>query len=150
MKIRNLFPLLLVAIAAAVLVPERASAQLCWYCDNCSHGPKGKSCFGHSPNTAPVTGYSRCITPGPCVCGEDIRDLISCHGSAASAGEVRETELLRETLAAIIEGESIPGDGPFFYVRRGADLVVRNKCDLAEVARVAAAEVKRPIAVVAG
>lgn len=57
---------------------------------------------------------------------------------------------IRKTLAAIIEGGSIPGDGPFFYVRSGADLVVRKKCDLAEVARVAAAEVKRPLAVVAG
>lgn len=151
MKIRKLFPLLLVAVAAAALVPEGGSAQApCWYCDKCAYGPQGKSCFGYSVNEAPVWGYSRCITPSQCQCWHHILDTTLCRRSAASAEEVPETELLRETLAAIIEGGSIPGDGPFFYVRSGADVVVRNKCDLAEVARVAAAEVKRPLMVVAG
>ena len=40
MKIRKLFPLLFVAVAATVLAPERASAQ-CWYCDDCWLGPTG-------------------------------------------------------------------------------------------------------------
>jgi len=49
---------------------------------------------------------------------------------------------LTETLAAIRAGESIPADGLFFYVRRGANFVVTSKCGAAEVARVAIAEVE--------
>ena len=49
---------------------------------------------------------------------------------------------LTEVLAAIRVGESIPADGLFFYVRRGADFVVRRKCGAVEMARVAIAEVE--------
>ncbi len=84
-----------------------------------------------------------CYTPGPYGnCWEDEGEDPSV--AAASA----EAELM-VTLAAIKAGDSIPVDGSFFYVGRGPDLVVRRKCDMTEVARVAVAEV-RPARTLAG
>ena len=69
----------------------------------------------------------------------------SSSGGAETAAA--ETEQLKETLAAIKTGRSISADGPFVYLRQGADYVVRRRCDAAEVGRVAIADV-RPIPVV--
>ena len=57
MKIRNLFPLLLVAMAAVATMPERASAQGCWYCDKCwwGGGEVGESCVLMIPG--PLSGF---------------------------------------------------------------------------------------------
>ena len=150
MKIRNLFPLLLVAVAAAVLVPERATAQLCWTCMQCPFdpNPRAEMCTGFSPNNEPVVGATRCAGPVFCTC--ILRSIGFCDGREAAADSQAERRLLEETLAAIREGRAISADAPFFYVRSGADFVVRSKCDLAEVARLAVAEVSRPRTVVAG
>jgi hypothetical protein len=64
------------------------------------------------------------------------------------AAATMETELA-ETVMAIKAGEPIPVDGSFVYLSRGPDLVVRRRCDMAEVARVAIAEVE-PVRTLAG
>lgn len=150
MTIRNLFPLLFVAVAAAVLVPERASGQLCWSCMQCpfDESPDAEMCYGLSPNSDPVVGATSCAGPAFCTC--DLGSIGFCDGRETTAGNLAEQQLLEETLAAIREGRSITADAPFFYVRAGNDFVVRSKCDLAEVARLAVAEVDRPFRVVAG
>ena len=138
MTTRKLFPLLFVAIAAAALLPERASAQLCWYCDECPFG-SGDMCNGYSVNAQPILGYLNCGGPEFCTCKRS--NLGICWEIEAGMEEAAEKEQLDETLAAIKAGRSIPADGPFFYVSSGGDLVVRRKCNTEEVARLAAAEV---------
>lgn len=139
MTIRKLFPLLFVAIAAAALLPERASAQLCWYCDECDWDPEGTICRGYSVNNSPIIGYLSCSGPEFCTCQRKTPGI--CYVPEYGMDEAAEREKLDESLAAIKAGRSIPADGPFFYVSSGGDLVVRRKCDTAEVARVAVAEV---------
>jgi len=150
MRNRHLFPLLLVAVAAAVLVPERATAQNCWRCMQCPFDPTpgARMCTGFSLNDEPVVGATRCAGPAFCTC--ILRSIGFCDGRESMADSQAERQLLEGTLAAIREGRSISADAPFFYVRSGADFVVRSKCDLAEVARLAVAEVNRPRTVVAG
>ena len=147
MTIRKLFPLLLVAAAALVLMPEKASAQ-CWRCDTChweSNERNPKSCHGRTQGFP--LGYTNCNEPAPCACWLDTRDFGICllpwEGGTAAA----ETEQLKETLAAIRAGRSISADGPFVYLRQGADYVVRRRCDAAEVGRVAIADI-RPVPIV--
>ena len=45
-------------------------------------------------------------------------------------------------MAAIKANRFIPSDGRFFYVRQGAEFVVRRKCDVAEMDRVVIAEIE--------
>ena len=138
MTTRKLFPLLFVAIAAAALLPERASAQVCWYCGDCPFG-SGEMCYGYSFHDEPILGYLNCGHPEFCRCERSNPGL--CWVIELGMDEGAEQEQLDETLAAIKAGRSIPADGPFFYVSSGRDLVVRRKCDAEEVARLAAAEV---------
>ena len=156
MTIRKLFPLLFVALAAAVLSPVGGSAQeggsnpLCWKCDQCAFDPdpSAKMCVGLSVNNNPLIGMTSCGHPSFCTCQP--LSIGFCRQPEAAADSRARQHLLEETLAAIRTGESISADGPFFYVRRGMELVVRTKCDLTEVARVAVAEVARGPAVVGG
>lgn len=137
MRIRKLFPLLLVAVAAAVLAPERASAQ-CWYCDDCWLGPTGTTCVMLIPS--PIVGIDYCDQAGPCDCQPG--GLGFCFGPSTAAEEAEYETELAETVAAIKANRSIPSDGRFFYARQGAEFVVRRKCDVAEVGRVAIAEIE--------
>ena len=153
MTIRKLFPLLLVAVAAAILSPERGSAQegeMCWKCDQCAFDPDPSStmCVGLPLNNNPVIGATRCSHPSFCECRS--RSIGFCFQPETAADSQTRQHLLEETLAAIRVGKSIPADGPFFYVRRGMNLVVRSKCDRTEAARVAVAEVARTPTVVGG
>ena len=146
MTIRKLFPLLFVAVAAAVLMPETASAQ-CWWCGVCtwdSDERNPKSCTGRT-HGFPV-GFTNCHEDAPCACRLDPRDFGICLPWEAETAAA-ETEQLKKTLAAIRAGRSISADGPFVYLRQGADYVVRRRCDAAEVGRVAAADL-RPVPVV--
>lgn len=146
MTIRKLFPLLFVAVAAAVLMPGKAAAQ-CWRCDTChweSDEPNPKSCVGRIQGFP--FGFTNCNEPAPCVCWLDPRDFGICAPWEAETAAA-ETEQLEQTLAAIRAGRSISADGPFVYVRQGADYVVRRRCDAAEMGRVAVADV-RPVPVV--
>lgn len=142
MTIRKLFPLLLVAVAAAVLVPERASAQLCSYCDKCwwGGGRAGESCVMMFPS--PVIGYRDCHQRAPCDCYLKPEDFGFCHIPLGAAETADYEAELAETLAAIRANTSIPADGRFFYAKRGSEFVVRRKCDVVEVARVAVSEVE--------
>ena len=147
MTIRKLFPLLFVAVAAVVLTPETASAQ-CWSCGTCnwqSHeSPDPSSCDGRLYGEP--LGFTNCHEDAPCECELKIQDYGFCFpGSAGSAAA--ETEQLKKTLAAIRAGRSISADGPFVYLRQGADYVVRRRCDAAEMGRVAVADI-RPVPVV--
>ena len=84
-----------------------------------------------------------CYTPEPYGnCWEE-------EGEDPSVAAANAEAELMETLAAIKVGDPLPVDGSFFYVGRGPDLVVRRKCDMTEVARVAVAEV-RPVRTLAG
>lgn len=67
-----------------------------------------------------------------------------------SAADGNQGQLLGEVPVTIKAGRSMPADAIFFYLRSGPDLVVRSKCDGTEVARVAVAEVERPVTVVGG
>ena len=138
MTIRRLFPLLFAAVATAVLVPERASAQ-CWYCDECWLGPKGTTCVLMVPT--PPEGITECIQVMECWCFPWKSG--NCLPTTAAGRTALEAEL-GETLAAIRANEPIPADGRVFYVKRGADFVIRRKCDAAEVGRLAIAEVEAP------
>jgi len=96
---------------------------------------------------SPVLGYLDCHQDAECECDswniawcEDLREL--------AVGEL-EAEL-SETLAAIKANNSIPADGRFFYVKRGTEFVVRSKCDGAEMARLAIAEVESAPTLVGG
>jgi hypothetical protein len=146
MTIRKLFPLLFVAVAAAVLMPETASAQ-CWSCGKChweSHdSPLPRSCHG-AIIMEPVLGYINCDEPAPCECHIWLKDLGMCGIWANAAAE---TEEMKKTLAAIKAGRSLSADGPFVYLRQGADYVVRRRCDAAEVGRVAVVDVQ-PVPIV--
>ncbi len=148
MTIRKLFPLLLVAAAAVVLMPEPASAQ-CWSCDVCNwkehNSPDPSSCYGRLYGEP--LGYTNCHEDAPCECEVRIEDYGFCWGGAAVGSAAEEAEQLKEALAAISAGRSISADGPFIYLRQGADYVVRRRCDAAEMGRVAVAEVQ-PVPVV--
>lgn len=148
MTIRKLFPLLFVAVAAAVLMPETASAQ-CWWCDKChwrSHNsPRPSSCWGRLQGQP--LGYTNCYEDAPCVCRVEIKDYGFCLNPEAAGTAAAETEQLKETLAAIKAGRSIPADGPFVYLRQGTDYVVMRRCGADEVGRVAVAEVS-PVPIV--
>ena len=96
--------------------------------------------------TTPLTGRGD-DAKGEEVCTCRTYRIGWCSGSCLACDPDDETAQLtetdvNETLAAIKAGESIPADGPFFYVRRGAEFVLRRKCDAAEMVRVAAAEVE--------
>lgn len=148
MTIRNLFPLLFVALAAAALGPEKAAAQ-CWYCGECAFPPEvpnPRMCYGYF--TSPV-GLTNCIH------GKKACDCVAtapgkCFDSDNAAATVTEADELEETLAAIRAGRPISANGLFFYARRGEDFVVRRKCDAVEMGRVAVAEVGTPSAAVVG
>ena len=140
MKIRNLFPLLLVAMAAVATMPERASAQGCWYCDACWWGEVGKSCVLMIPG--PVIGFGNCNARAPCDCYMKAEDFGFCHLPLTAAETAEYETKLAETLAAIRANRTIPADGRFFYAKRGSEFVVRRKCDVAEVGRVAISEVE--------
>ena len=148
MTIRKLFPLLFVAVAAVVLAPEPASAQ-CWWCDECNWGSHNSqdpsSCRGRIQGSP--LGYTNCHENAPCVCRLDIRDYGFCLNPEAGGTAAAESEELKETLAAIMAGRSISADGPFFYMRQGADYVVRRRCDAAEMGRVAVADIQ-PVSIV--
>lgn len=139
MTIRTLFSLLLVAVAAAVLGPEKAAAQ-CWYCGTCAFPPEvsdPRMCIGYT--NFPI-GYTNC-SHGEKVCDCSVSNFGFCLGPRDAAATAAEEAQLEETLAAIKSGRPIPADGPFFYGRRGEDYVVRRKCDAVEMARVAVADV---------
>jgi len=138
--VRKLVLLLFAAVAADALPPEQASAQ-CWYCDDCWYGDPswGFSCVLMLPS--PPIGYVECGQDGPCVC--EVRNLGWCHLDPQNSSAKAEYEAeLAETLAAIRANRSVPADGSFFYAKRGAEFVVRRKCDVAEVGRVAISEVE--------
>ena len=148
MTIRNLFPLLFVAVAAVALGPERAAAQ-CWYCGPCAFPPEVSDpamCYGYF--TAPI-GFTNC-SHGEAVCDCAVSNFGFCFGPRGSAATAAEATQLEETLAAIRARRPIPADGPFFFARRGDDFVVRRKCDAVEVGRVAVAEVRTPSAATVG
>lgn len=153
MKIRNLFPLLLVAVAAVASLPDQMSAQVvwisdCYVCGTCAwpsgRPDAGAMCMGRIP--AFGIGWKQC-SQGEEICTCRTSQIGWCSGPCLPCGDPDEqtaelTEsLVSETLAAIKAGESIPADGPYFYARRGAEFVVRRKCDAAEVVRVAVAKV---------
>ena len=147
MTIRKLFPLLFVAVAAVVLMPETASAQ-CWWCDTChweSNEAEPVGCMGRTQGF-PI-GFHNCNEPSPCACWLDPRDFGFCWDPEAAGTAAAETEQLKKTLAAIRAGRSISADGPFVYLRQGADYVVRRRCDAAEMGRMAVADV-RPVPIV--
>ena len=84
-------------------------------------------------------GLTECEQADVCQC--EAKKLGRCGGFLQLSAEEQDTRL-KVTLAAIRTGESIPADGLFFYLRQGADFVVHRKCDAAEVARVAIADVE--------
>ena len=144
MRIRNLILCLFVAMFAVAAWTEKASAQ-CWNCrpDSCNWGV-GPGCVMTIPRTEgyddcsdrPIGIFCRCKTldgGGECVPPPDDDPRV--------AAAKMESEL-SETVLAIKAGVPIPADGSFVYIRRGTDLVVRRRCDMAEVARVAIAEVE--------
>ena len=139
MTIRRLLPLMLVALGATVFTPERASAQ-CWYCDDCWLGDKGETCVLMIP--FPLIGFTDCLQTGQCDCTTDVRDFGFCFSSDTAAETAEYETELAETMAAIRTSKSIPSDGSFFFARQGADFVIRRKCDVAEVGRVAVSEVE--------
>ncbi len=94
----------------------------------------------------PLIGFRNCHQDAPCDCYMKPEDYGFCH-LALTAAETAEYETeLAETLAAIRANRSIPADGSFFYAKRGSEFVVRRKCDVAEVGRVAISEVE-PVSV---
>ena len=148
MTIRNLFPLLFVAVAAVALGPERASAQ-CWYCGECAFTPEvsdPRMCYGYF--TSPI-GYTNCVH-GEKACDCKAVNFGFCFGPRNAAATAAEAEELEETLAAIRAGRPISADGLFFYARRGEDFIVRRKCDAVVMGRVAVAEVGTPSAAAVG
>ena len=148
MTIRKLFPLLLVAVAAVVLMPEAASAQ-CWWCGGCNWESDEdwapSSCHGRTQGSP--MGYTNCHEDAPCSCRIWLAGWGVCLPWKFETAAA-ETEQLKETLAAIRAGRSISADGPFVYLRQGADYVVRRRCDASEMARVAVADI-RPVPIVA-
>ena len=143
MTIRKLFPLLFVAVAAVVLMPEPASAQ-CWRCDECFWRPGSPfllSCHG-AIVMGPVLGYTDCHENTPCVCHLYRNQIGICGIEENRETAAAQTEQLKKALAAIKAGQSISADGPFIYLRQGADYVVRRRCDAEEMGRVAVADVK--------
>lgn len=145
MTIRKLSPLLFVAVVAVAMLPERASAQ-CWYCDDCWWGEHGRSCVMIFPS--PLIGFADCHQDAPCHCYTLLEDVGFCYASGTAAETAEYETELAETLAAIRANRSIPADGSFFYAKRGSEFVVRRKCDVAEVGRVAISEVE-PVSVLA-
>ena len=140
MMIRKLFPLLLVAVAAVVMLPGRASAQLCSYCDECWWGEHGESCVMMFPS--PLIGFRDCHQDAPCHCYLKPEDFGFCSVPLGAAETAEYETELAETLAAIRANRSVPADGSFFYAKHGSEFVVRRKCDVAEVGRVAISEVE--------
>ena len=145
MRIRNLILCLFAAMCAMAASTERASAQ-CWNCQpsRCMWSDFGPGCMMAIPMAEgyndcedyPVSTTCHCsprMGPGDCVPPQD--------GDPNVAAAKMESEL-SETLLAIKAGDPIPSDGSFVYVSRGPDLVVRRKCDMAEIARVAIADVQ--------
>ena len=138
MTIRKLLPLMFVTVASAALLPERASAQ-CWSCDRCWLGPTGTTCVLTIP--FPLMGFTDCLQTAQCYCQTRVEDFDFCY-SPGDAETAEYSAELAETLVAIRTNGSIPADGRFFFTRRGAEFVVRRKCDIAEVGRVAITEVE--------
>ena len=150
MTIRKLFPLPFVAAVAVAMSPERVAAQ-CWRCDTCSF-----------PSTEPVpqmcvarlqghpVGWKNCHSDRQCACELRFEDIGFCLDRTDATGMAAEAVQLKGTLAAIRELKPIPADGPFVYLKQGADFVVRRKCDGAEMGRVAIAEVRSGAIVVGG
>ena len=142
MSIRSFIPCLLVAVFAVAAVPERGSAQ-CWECRvGCSWGI-GEDCVG---NITSVIGYTNCVETvkfGFCKCWEMWPGFcIRTQAEDPAVAQQNAEAELRAALAAIKAGEPIPPDGSFVYLKRGSELVVRRRCDMAEMARVAIAEVE--------
>lgn len=84
-------------------------------------------------------GFTNCKQQEFCTC--DPGKLGECFPAQNLAAADLE-ELVAGTVAAIQAGEAIPADGPFFCLRRGAEFVIRRRCDAAEVGRVAVADVE--------
>ena len=146
MTIRKMFPVLFVAVMAVAMWPETASAQIssCMMCAPCpfeSNRPNlGEICRGADP-ILPWLPIGRIdCSNGEEFCTCDLGpDYGWCYDQAHLSAEEQGAKLA-ESLESMRTGETIPADGLFFYVRRGADYVVRRKCDAAEVARVAIAD----------
>ncbi len=82
-----------------------------------------------------------------CACRIWLRDLGFCGLGEIGETAAAETDQLKKTLAAIKAGRSISADGPFVYLRQGADYVVRRRCDAEEIGRMAVADVQ-PVPIV--
>ena len=148
MRIQNLILGLFVAMFAMAASTERASAQ-CWSCklDGCMWGD-GPGCVMTFPST---DGFGNCIDSEDCdICyTEDEGNCLATQDEDPNVAAAKMEAELSETVVAIKAGESVPAEGSFVYVSRGPDLVVRRRCDMAEVARVAIAEVQ-PARILAG
>ena len=151
MRIRNLILCLFAAMCVVAAATERASAQ-CWNCkpERCMWG-SGSGCVMDFPVT---NGYDSCYdfpVNGRCSCftGPDGGDCVPPPDGDPSLAAAKMEAELSETVVAIKAGQSIPAKGSFVYVSKGPDLVVRRRCDMAEVARVAIAEVE-PVRTLAG
>lgn len=139
MRIRKLLPLLFLAAVIVASLPERVSAQRggCSNCTRCAFG-KGTMCQLLFPGEIDF-GFTNCKQQEFCTCYPgQLGDCFPAQELAAADLE----ELLAGTVAAIQAGEAIPADGPFFYLRRGAEFVIRPRSDAAEVGRVAVADVE--------
>ena len=144
MTIRKLLPLLFLAMVVPAAMPERALAQGgqeggCVTCTHCAFATWGDMCRLIFPGEIAV-GWTNCAQRSFCSC--DLEDIWLCFPIQDAAAAAEQDELLASTMAAIGAGESIPADGPFFYLRRGAEFVIRRKCDAAEVGRVAVEDVE--------
>ena len=143
MRIRKLLPLLFLAAAIVVSPPERVFAQDgqggCAACTHCAFADWGNMCRLIFPGEITV-GSTNCVQREFCSCY--LEDIWFCFPSEDVAAAAEQGKLLASTVAAMQAGEAIPADGPFFYLRRGAEFVIRRKCDAAEVGRVAVEDVK--------
>ena len=150
MTIRNLFPLLFVAVAAVALAPERASAQ-CWYCGDLRvHAGSSRPGNVHT-GTSPPRSASRTVSTAKRRATAKAVNFGFCFGprNAARHGSGSGGARGRRWQPSEQAGRFRPS-GLFFYARRGEDFVVRRKCDAVEMGRVAVAEVETQSAAVVG
>ena len=142
MRIRNLIPCLFILMCAVAASAVRASAQ-CWTCEpeRCTWVGLGPGCVMTFPAT---DGFGNCFDSPVCLSchTEDKGNCLATQDEDPNVAAAKMEAELSETVVAIKAGESIPADGSFVYVSSGPDLVVRRKCDMVAVARVANAEVQ--------
>ncbi len=141
MRIRKLLPLLFLAAVIVASLPERVSAQRggCSACTHCAFADWGDMCRLIFPGEITV-GWTNCAQREFCSCY--LEDIWLCFPSEDLAAAAKQEKLLASTISAIKAGEAIPADGAFFYLRRGAEFVIRRRCDAAEVGRVAVGDVE--------